>query len=67
MLNTSTIYMKRVRKLYIQMHLNSLIIFLMGKMDLVGTEEIMNIRLQLCEFELQITTWNIQMASLFVF
>ena len=34
-------------------------------MGLVGTEEIMIIRLQVCEFEQQITTFYTQSASLF--
>ena len=37
---------------------------LMGKMDLVSTDEIPNIRLKVCEFEPQITTFFIQSASL---
>ena len=35
-------------------------------MGLVGTEEIMSIRLQVCEFEPQITTFYVQSAFLFV-
>ena len=39
--------------------------FLMGRIGLVGTEEIRNIRLQVYEFYLQITTFYIYSFSLF--
>ena len=37
----------------------------MGRMGLVGTEKIMNICLQVCEFEPQIITFYVQSASWF--
>ena len=37
----------------------------MRRMNLVGTEEILNIRLQICEFEPQMSTFDVQIASLF--
>ena len=37
--------------------------FLMGKMDLVGTKRITNIRLQVCDFEQQINRLRVQSAS----
>ena len=37
----------------------------MGRWVLVGIEEIMNIRMEVCEFESQITTFDVQSASLF--
>ena len=48
-----------------QMYLLFLNRLLMGRMGLVGTEEILNIRFQVCEFELQITTFYVQNISLF--
>ena len=44
---------------------NSWIIFLMEMMGLMGTAEMTNIWLQVCEFELQITTFYVQSASPF--
>ena len=37
----------------------------MGRLNLVGTEEKMNIRLEVCEFKPQITTFYVQNASLY--
>ena len=34
-------------------------------MELVGTEEIMNIKLQVCEVELQVNKFYVQSTSLF--
>ena len=37
----------------------------MGRMGLVGLDEIKNIRLQVCEFQLQTTTFYVQSPFLF--
>ena len=54
----NTIYMRKESVNYINTNTTPLILelFLMGRMDLIDTW-IMNIRLQVSEFELQITTF----------